>query len=133
MSWQKRKTAQERNASMDEATLIHYGNTASPKSISSNREGDHDRHAPMVALTAGVPLLKSIAALGEATLRSVVVSKSRRLSLWSWSPILLVGAATALFPHSAVAGWNTTSELIEAIQPGSLPRPLPVPMASIPC
>jgi poly(3-hydroxybutyrate) depolymerase len=113
MSRQKRKTAQERNASMDEAALIHYGNTALPKSIYSNREGDHDRHGPMVALTAGVPRRRSIAALEGTSLRSVVVSKSRRLSLWSWSPILLVGAATVVFPHSAVAGWNTTPEPIE--------------------
>jgi poly(3-hydroxybutyrate) depolymerase len=113
MSWRKRKTAQKRNESIDEAALAHYGCTTSPKSIYSNREGDHDRHAPMVALTAGVPLLKSIANVGGTTLRSVVVSKFRRLSLWSWLPILLVGAATAVLPHSAVAGWNTTPESIE--------------------
>src|SRR4051795_3858493 len=57
-------------------------------------------------------VLESASSSGQV-IRRAVASRSRWFALWRWSHVLLIGAATAVSTHSAMAGWNTTPEVIE--------------------
>jgi manganese oxidase len=54
------------DGSDEDAQSVHYDVTALPFTIYYNREGDHDHNGLMFALSANVPILKYIRALGRS-------------------------------------------------------------------
>ena len=68
MSEQEQTVPRERSqeAPVGDAALAQYDVTALPVTIWFNKDGDHDHNGMMFALTANVPILKYVEALGKA-------------------------------------------------------------------